>query len=94
MVPPGHSTPLDIHRDQHEAFYVLAGAVDLVCGDERFRAEAGDCLHAAGGSRTRSCLPSDAGIFSAPAATPGGLEEAFAAPDRFVTPESRDFGDF
>jgi quercetin dioxygenase-like cupin family protein len=81
VVPPGHSTPLHIHGDQDEAFHVLAGAVDL-CGDERFRAEAGACLHAAGVPHTFL------GIGDEPARVlvmflPGGLEEAFAAPDRF-----------
>ena len=41
VIPAGHSTPLHVHRHEHEAFYVLTGAVDFVCSDRRFRAEAG-----------------------------------------------------
>jgi quercetin dioxygenase-like cupin family protein len=83
VVPPGHSTPLHIHRDQDEAFYVLAGAVDLVCGDERFRAEAGAFAY-----MPRGVPHTFLGIGDEPARVlvmflPGGLEEAFAAPDRF-----------
>jgi quercetin dioxygenase-like cupin family protein len=40
-IPPGHSTPLHVHREEDEAFYVLSGTVDFICGDERFRGTAG-----------------------------------------------------
>ena len=40
-IPPGHSPPLHLHREEDEAFYVLSGTVDFVCGDERFRSTAG-----------------------------------------------------
>ncbi len=37
VIPRGDSSPLHVHRDEDEAFYVLDGTVDLVCGKERFR---------------------------------------------------------
>jgi mannose-6-phosphate isomerase-like protein (cupin superfamily) len=40
-IPFGHSPQLHVHRDEDEAFYVLDGAIDVVCGEERFRAERG-----------------------------------------------------
>src|SRR3954454_21461220 len=39
--PSGYATPLHVHHDEHEGFYVLEGALDVVCGEERYRAEAG-----------------------------------------------------
>jgi quercetin dioxygenase-like cupin family protein len=83
VIPPGHSTPLHVHRDEDEAFYVLAGAVDLVCGEERFRAEAGTFAF-----MPRGIPHTFLGIGTEPARVlvlllPGGLEEAFADPERF-----------
>jgi quercetin dioxygenase-like cupin family protein len=37
----GASTPLHIHHDADESFYVLAGELTFVVGDERIEAEAG-----------------------------------------------------
>jgi quercetin dioxygenase-like cupin family protein len=83
VIAPGHSTPLHVHRDEDEAFYVLAGAVDLVCGEERFRAEAGAFAY-----MPRGIPHTFLGIGDEPARVlvmllPGGLEEAFADPGRF-----------
>jgi quercetin dioxygenase-like cupin family protein len=82
-IPAGHSTPLHVHRHEDEAFYVLSGTVDFVCGSERFRAEAGAFV----------LLPSGIphtflGVSRQPSRVlvlllPGGLEEAFADPGRF-----------
>ena len=62
VIPAGHSTPLHVHRHEHEAFYVLTGAVDFVCSDRRFRAEAGafvrtgsKMLSPSRSASTRSC---------------------------------------
>lgn len=41
LVPAGFGPPLHVHHDDHEAFYVLAGELDIVCGGERYRAGAG-----------------------------------------------------
>ncbi len=39
--PIGHGPPLHVHHDEHEAFYVIEGRLDVVCGGERYVAEAG-----------------------------------------------------
>ena len=39
--PAGHGPPMHVHHDEHEAFYVLEGELDVACGDERYRAPAG-----------------------------------------------------
>ena len=83
VIPPGHSTPLHVHRDEDEVFYVLVGALELVCGEERFRAEAGAFAY-----MPRGIPHTFLGIGEEPARVlvmflPGGVEEAFAQPDRF-----------
>jgi uncharacterized cupin superfamily protein len=45
-----------VHRDEDEAFHVLEGAVDFVCGDERFRAEAGAFVFLETGDRLETLL--------------------------------------
>lgn len=39
--PDGFAPPLHVHIHEDEAFYVLEGHIDVVCGDERWRAEPG-----------------------------------------------------
>ena len=42
VVPSGFSPPLHVHHDEHEGFYLLEGALEIMCGGERYRAAAGD----------------------------------------------------
>jgi quercetin dioxygenase-like cupin family protein len=37
----GYSPPLHVHHDDAEAVYVLEGTLEIACGEERWRAEAG-----------------------------------------------------
>ncbi len=83
LIPAGHSTPLHVHRNEDEAFYVLSGAVDFVCGPERFRAEAGSLAYL-----PRGTPHTFLGVSEDPARVlilliPGGLEQAFDEPGRF-----------
>ncbi len=39
--PKGFATPLHVHHTQDEAFYVLSGAMRVVCGDQVWRATTG-----------------------------------------------------
>jgi mannose-6-phosphate isomerase-like protein (cupin superfamily) len=83
VIPPGHSAPLHVHRNEDEAFYILSGTVDFRCGEEDFRAQAGAFVF----------LPRDVphtflGSGQEPARVlvlfvPGGLEEAFEHTGRF-----------
>jgi hypothetical protein len=41
VAPIGFGPPLHVHHDEHEAFYVLEGELDITCGGERFRAASG-----------------------------------------------------
>jgi mannose-6-phosphate isomerase-like protein (cupin superfamily) len=83
VIPPGHSTPLHVHQHEDEALYILAGTVDFVCGDERFRVQDGAFVFL-----PRTVPHTFLGISEEPARAlvmflPGGLEEAFAEPGRF-----------
>jgi mannose-6-phosphate isomerase-like protein (cupin superfamily) len=83
VIPGGHSTPLHVHRHEDEAFYILAGAVDFVCGGKRFRAETGAFVFL-----PRTVPHTFLGISDEPSRAlvmfvPGDLEEAFAEPSRF-----------
>ena len=42
----GAGTPLHIHRDADESFYVVEGEIAVFVGDERFEAKAGDYVFA------------------------------------------------
>jgi mannose-6-phosphate isomerase-like protein (cupin superfamily) len=47
--PAGFASPLHVHHDEHEAFYILEGTAEVHCGDEVFRvAPAASCCCPAG----------------------------------------------
>lgn len=39
--PPGFATPLHVHHNEDEAFYVLSGAIRGICGDQEWHASTG-----------------------------------------------------
>jgi quercetin dioxygenase-like cupin family protein len=82
-IPRGHSAPLHIHRHEDEAFYILDGTVDFVCGDERFRAEQGAFVYLPRGVPHSFLGVSDEAARVLVFMLPAGLEEAFAEPERF-----------
>jgi quercetin dioxygenase-like cupin family protein len=43
--PPGSGAPLHVHHGEAEAFYVLAGTLELTCGDDTVTATAGDFVY-------------------------------------------------
>ena len=38
VIPRGHGPPLHVHRNEDEGFYVLSGSIEILRGEERFRA--------------------------------------------------------
>jgi quercetin dioxygenase-like cupin family protein len=44
--PPGSGAPLHVHHAEAEAFYVLEGTLELICGDTVVTANAGDFVYA------------------------------------------------
>ena len=43
--PPGSGAPMHVHHGEAEAFYILEGTVELVCGEEKLRARTGDFVY-------------------------------------------------
>jgi quercetin dioxygenase-like cupin family protein len=43
--PPGTSAPLHTHHGEAEAFYVIEGKIELVCGEQRLTARQGDFVY-------------------------------------------------
>jgi mannose-6-phosphate isomerase-like protein (cupin superfamily) len=44
QAPPGFGTPVHIHDDEDELFYVLSGLIEVTCGDSELTAGAGDVV--------------------------------------------------
>ncbi len=81
VIPYGDSTPLHVHRDEDEAFYILEGAVDFVCGEERFRAERGALAYLPRGLPHTFLGVSEQASRVLVLLMPAGLEELFAQSD-------------
>lgn len=43
--PPGSGAPMHVHHAEAEAFYVLEGAVELICGADSVTARPGDFVY-------------------------------------------------
>jgi mannose-6-phosphate isomerase-like protein (cupin superfamily) len=43
--PPGSGAPLHVHHGEAEAFYILEGNVELICGGEKATAGPGDFVY-------------------------------------------------
>ncbi|MGH2869890.1 MAG: quercetin 2,3-dioxygenase [Solirubrobacteraceae bacterium] len=44
--PPGTAAPLHVHHAEAEAFYVLEGEIEIICGEETITAGGGDFVYA------------------------------------------------
>jgi quercetin dioxygenase-like cupin family protein len=45
VLPPGFAPPLHVHHAEDEAFYILEGELTFVCGERRWRAQAGSFIY-------------------------------------------------
>jgi mannose-6-phosphate isomerase-like protein (cupin superfamily) len=77
LIPFGHSPRLHVHGQEDEAFFVLEGAVEFVCGDERFRGEAGAFAFLPRGIPHSFLGVSEPAARALMLVVPGGLEEIF-----------------
>jgi quercetin dioxygenase-like cupin family protein len=59
----GAGTPLHIHHDADESFYVIAGELTVFIGEERFEAKAGDYVFAPMGVTHAFSVTSDSAEF-------------------------------
>jgi quercetin dioxygenase-like cupin family protein len=76
QAPEGHGPPLHIHHEEHECFYVLAGELEVLCGEERYQAGPGAFAFLPSG------IPHTFKVTSGPArfltfGVPGGLDGFF-----------------
>src|SRR2546421_12965398 len=76
-IPPGSGPPPHVHTHEDEAFYVLAGVLELSAGEETFAARAGDFVFLPRG--TPHCF-TNPGVDAARAlilAAPAGIDRLF-----------------
>jgi mannose-6-phosphate isomerase-like protein (cupin superfamily) len=77
LVPSGAGPPLHVHEKENEAYYVLEGEFEVVCGDETVRGGPGTFVHGPRGvpHRYRNIGPTTGRMLFA--FTPAGIEEFF-----------------
>jgi quercetin dioxygenase-like cupin family protein len=75
--PAGHGPPMHVHHDEHEAFYVLEGELDVACGDERYGALAGSFAFLPRGVAHTFRVVGDAPARLLTFGLPGGMEGFF-----------------
>ena len=68
---------MHVHHDEHEAFYVLEGELDVACGDERYRAPAGSFTFLPRGVAHTFRVVGDAPARLLTFGLPGGMEGFF-----------------
>jgi quercetin dioxygenase-like cupin family protein len=76
--PRGGGTPLHVHHNEDETFYVLEGEVTFVVGDERIDVAAGDFLFAPRDVPHAYVVRSERARMLV-TASPGGVEQLFVS---------------
>jgi quercetin dioxygenase-like cupin family protein len=76
--PRGGATPVHLHRNEDETFYVLEGEVTTLVGDERIDLSAGDYAFAPRGIPHAYIVRSERARMLV-TTCPGGLEELFVS---------------
>ena len=77
LMPAGFGPPLHVHHNEHEAFYVLEGRLEIVCGSNRFEAGAGAFAFLPSGVAHAFQAIGDTPARVLSIAVPGGLEDFF-----------------
>jgi len=80
--PIGHGPPLHVHHDEHEAFYVMEGELEVVCGGERYQAGPGAFAFLPRGVAHTFRVMGDTPARFLTIGVPGGLEGFFRAAGR------------
>jgi quercetin dioxygenase-like cupin family protein len=76
--PRGTATPMHVHRNEDETFYVLEGEIVALVGDERITLSAGDFAFAPRGIPHATVVSSEQARVLV-TTSPGGLEELFVS---------------
>ena len=79
---PGAGAPLHVHTREDETFYVLAGEVEAIAGDERQSLRTGDCIFLPRGVPHRLHNVSSESAQVLMLIQPAGLEEFFEEVER------------
>jgi mannose-6-phosphate isomerase-like protein (cupin superfamily) len=77
VAPVGHAAPLHVHHDEHEAFYVLEGELEIACGGQRYGAPAGAFAFLPSGVAHTFRVVGTTPARMLTLAVPGGLEGFF-----------------
>jgi mannose-6-phosphate isomerase-like protein (cupin superfamily) len=77
IAPAGHGPPLHVHHDEHEAFYVIEGELEVACGGERVRAPEGTFAFLPSGVAHTFRVVGERPVRMLTIAVPGGLEGFF-----------------
>ncbi len=77
LLPVGFGPPLHVHHNEHEAFYVVEGRLEIVCGDQRFEAGAGGFAFLPSGIAHTFRVIGDGPARVLGIAVPGGIEGFF-----------------
>jgi quercetin dioxygenase-like cupin family protein len=77
LAPVGHGPPLHVHHDEHEAFYVLEGRLEVLVGGARHEAGAGAFAFLPRGIAHTFRVIGDTPARMLTIAVPGGLEGFF-----------------
>jgi mannose-6-phosphate isomerase-like protein (cupin superfamily) len=80
--PVGFGPALHVHHDEHEAFYVLEGELELICGGERTTAGPGAFAFLPRGIAHTFRVVGDRPVRMLSIGLPGGLEDFFRAAAR------------
>jgi mannose-6-phosphate isomerase-like protein (cupin superfamily) len=80
--PAGHGPPMHVHHDEHEAFYVLEGELELICGGERSTAGPGAFAFLPRGIAHTFRVIGDRPVRMLSIGIPGGLERFFCEAGR------------
>lgn len=82
VAPAGSGPPLHLHHREDESFWILEGALTVVCGDETVRASPGSYVFLPRDVPHTFVVEGDAPARLLSMSTPGGLERYFAAVGR------------
>lgn len=77
-VAPGGGPPPHVHEHEDEAFFVLDGALEVMCGDEKFQVDPGGLAYLPRKIPHRFSVVGDTPARFLTLFSPGGLEKFFA----------------